>query len=97
MYDINVYQYESKPYNFSGKYGILPLNEKGLKKYILGKNTHTRYYLSKFNPIVLSEAEEKEQKEEAKKKIILELISKKKSDSMSEMHFKNGPPLSLVG
>ena len=35
MYDINVYQYESKPYNFSGKYGILPLNEKGLKKYIL--------------------------------------------------------------
>ena len=55
MYDINVYQYESKPYNFSGKYCILPLNEKGLKKYILGKNTHTRYYLSKFNPIVLSE------------------------------------------
>ena len=41
MYDINVYQYESKPYNFSGKYNILPLNEKGLKKYIFGKNTHT--------------------------------------------------------
>ena len=81
MYDINVYQYESKPYNFSGKYGILPLNERGLKKYILGKNTHTWYYLSKFSPIVLSEAEEKEggEEKEVKKKIILEPITKKKS------------------
>ena len=72
MYDINVYQYETKPFNCSGKYGILPLNEKGLHKYYLGKNTHTRYYLNKFNPIILHD----EKEEDAKKTVTLEPIIK---------------------
>ena len=91
MYDINVYQYETKPFNCSGKYGILPLNEKGLHKYYLGKNTHTRYYLNKFNPIILHD----EKEEDAKKTVTLEPIIKENKANFAMNVSKSTPSLNV--
>ena len=91
MYDINVYQYETKPFNCSGKYGILPLNEKGLHKYYLGKNTHTRYYLNKFNPIILHD----EKEEDAKKTVTLEPIIKENKANYAMNVSKSTPSLNV--
>ena len=91
MYDINVYQYETKPFNCSGKYGILPLNEKGLHKYYLGKNTHTRYYLNKFNPIILHD----EKEADAKKTVTLEPIIKENKANYAMNVSKSTPSLNV--
>lgn len=91
MYDINVYQYETKPFNYSGKYGILPLNEKGLHKYYLGKNTHTRKYLNKFNPIILQDDKE----EEVKKTVTLEPINKDIKKNYAMNVSKSTPSLNM--
>lgn len=82
MYDINVYQYENKPFTHSGKYGILPLNDKGLGKYYLGNYTHTRYYLNKFNPIIFSQPD-KQEEPKAFETIINEKLSKKVLEPIS--------------
>lgn len=88
MYDINVYQYENKPFMHSGKYGILPLNDKGLGKYYLGNNTHTRYYLNKFNPIIFSQPDQQEEPK-AFDTIINEKMGKKVLEPISNQDEMN--------
>lgn len=52
MYDIDIYSYKDKPEVNNGKYNIYPLNDKGIKKYYLNKESHATTYLSHINPII---------------------------------------------
>ena len=52
MYDIDIYSYKDQPEVNNGKYNIYPLNEKGVRKYYLNKESHAITYLSHINPII---------------------------------------------
>lgn len=56
MYNIEMYNYNPKPFSFSRKYGIHPLAEepRGLEKF-LGPDSHNHNYLSRLNPKVFRE------------------------------------------
>lgn len=57
MYNIDMYDYNPKPFSFTKKYGIHPLYDKvprGLEKF-LGSDSHNHNYLSRLNPKVFRE------------------------------------------
>lgn len=79
MYDIDMYKYETKPFcSDDVKYGVLPLNKEGKNIYFYSKHSHTKSYLSKYNPII----HELEDEDELIKKKIEN--SKKKEEQKEE-------------
>ena len=58
MYDIDIYSYKDQPEVNNGKYNIYPLNEKGVRKYYLNKESHAITYLSHINPIIFEKSKQ---------------------------------------
>lgn len=52
MYDIDIYSYKDQPETNSGKYNAYPLNDQGVHKYYLQKESHATTYLNYLNPII---------------------------------------------
>jgi hypothetical protein len=57
MFNIDIYTYEDKPGYNDGKVKIFPLNDKGMNKYLLNKQSHVFTYLNqlKQDPSILRE------------------------------------------
>lgn len=54
MYNINMYQFQEKPYCNSGSHYIFPLNNIGLEKYN-SKEDHPAAYLNRLNPTIFNQ------------------------------------------
>ena len=46
-----MFDYEKQPFYYSGKYGIRPLDNEGLSKYLYSKESYTQTYLDPFLPV----------------------------------------------
>ena len=96
MYDIDIYSYKDKPEVNNGKYNIYPLNDKGIKKYYLNKESHATTYLSHINPIIFEhilgkqyeDLLEKEETKEPTKEDIKQDNSIEKNETKKEISEK---------
>lgn len=89
MYDIDIYSYKDKPEVNNGKYNIYPLNDKGINKYYLNKESHATTYLSHINPIIFEHILGKKYEDLMKKEETKEPIKEEAKENIKKETIEN--------
>ena len=88
-----MFDYEKQPFYYSGKYGIRPLDNEGLSKYLYSKDSYTQTYLDPFLPVTNPCKSELEKELERKEKIAIKItntnVNERKNES--EVRSKSTP------